>query len=174
MPQNTLLEKGACSLKVALSLKNDPDDGVLCIAAYHAQQAGELFVKHHLEISGIAYPKTHDLNVLISLFAQSGVAEPFGVQQLRTISDKLNSYESQTRYVKNYLLARNDVLDALTKLEAIYDGTDMSVIEHATGILRAFKPTVTIEEVASAIRALNIPMDKVPENMPALLMEVTK
>lgn len=63
-------------------------------ACFHAQQCAEKCLKALLVAKGQAFPKTHDLLVLSSLNAQTGVLLPVGVDRLR----QLSAYAVQVRY----------------------------------------------------------------------------
>lgn len=69
----------------------DVDDDTL---GFHAQQAAEKLLKAALATVGLAYPRTHDLGVLIDLLAKGGVVLP---DELADI-DRLTPFGTVFRY----------------------------------------------------------------------------
>ena len=72
------------------------DEGYLNIIAYHLQQAVELTLKHALELEGIEYPKTHDIDDLLNRYP----GDEF--DSLLPWAAAITNMEAKTRYVKNY------------------------------------------------------------------------
>lgn len=66
-------------------------------ACYHAQQCVEKYLKARLVEAGIAFPKTHDLSLLLGLAL--GVEAQWGILQLQAKS--LNAYAVEFRYPGN-------------------------------------------------------------------------
>lgn len=67
-----LLERAESDLRAAESLASDPAMGDDVIG-FHAQQAVEKSLKVGLVANGIDFPKTHDLDFLLSLATKSGL-----------------------------------------------------------------------------------------------------
>ena len=88
-----LLEKAAEDEYVLRRLIDDPDapDAVI---GFHAQQAVEKCLKAVLTSRAIAYPRSHDLAVLLDLLEQSGVAAPLEAARL----PELSPYAAEFRY----------------------------------------------------------------------------
>ena len=72
------------------------DEGYLNIIAYHLQQAVELTLKHALELEGIEYPKTHDIDDLLNRYP----GDEF--DSLLPWAAAITNMEAKTRDVKNY------------------------------------------------------------------------
>jgi len=53
------------------------------IVGFHVQQAAEKMLKAVLAAAGAAFPRTHDLTLLIDLLAASGIALPAGLNAVR-------------------------------------------------------------------------------------------
>ena len=86
--------KAACCI---YELKND-DEGFLNVVGYHLQQTIELALKHNLEMNGIEYPKTHDINVLIEKSKNL-----FQNENLEMLAPKITEFATIARYDKNFL-----------------------------------------------------------------------
>ena len=70
MNNETLFDKAKQNLKVAESIYSTiaiNDEAYLNYVGYHIQQALELSIKYMLEMNGVNYPKTHDIDQLIRL-----------------------------------------------------------------------------------------------------------
>lgn len=66
----TLLDKAIQNLNCAITIYNSElikDEAYLNYVGYHLQQAVELAIKYTLEMCGIEYSKTHDIEQLIQL-----------------------------------------------------------------------------------------------------------
>jgi len=63
-------------------------------ACFHAQQCAEKALKALLLQRGIAFPRTHSIEVLLDLLKAHGVALPNGVDEAFSLSE----YAIQTRY----------------------------------------------------------------------------
>ena len=71
----------------ALEGMGDPgvfDEGIV---GFHAQQAVEKALKAWLSFVSVQYPKTHDLELLLSLLANHGQTVPGEFQELTALSD---------------------------------------------------------------------------------------
>ena len=65
MNNETLFDKAKQNLKVAESIYSTiaiNDEAYLNYVGYHIQQALELSIKYMLEMNGVNYPKTHDID----------------------------------------------------------------------------------------------------------------
>ncbi|MBF0107642.1 MAG: HEPN domain-containing protein [Magnetococcales bacterium] len=108
-----LLKLAQADLK-ALSGMRDPETFTDAIFGFHAQQAIEKGLKAWLSILGAAYPKTHDLNLLLTLLEERN-------QEVKELWDLLefNSYAVQLRYdwtPEEAPLDREDVIEQVTAL----------------------------------------------------------
>ena len=112
---DTLLDLAKTNLNVAKKLYSmkDDDDRMLNIVAYHLQQFFELFLKHGLELSGVKYPKTHDIMSLLELMPEG----KFDI--LLPWCGTITEMESKTRYVKNYRMSQRIIEQLLPIADAL-------------------------------------------------------
>ena len=87
-----LLKLARADLK-ALAGMGDPETFIDAIFGFHAQQAIEKGLKAWLAALGAAYPKTHDLNLLLTLLEEQNQA----VEELWDLLE-FNPYAVQLRY----------------------------------------------------------------------------
>ena len=111
MSNDTLLDIAKSNLESAkLLYRYKTDDEIrLNTVGYLLQQSIELALKHHLELNGIEYPRTHDIDSLLALCAEGEFEE------LEPWAETITAMESKTRYIKNYRLAVRKV-DQIMKL----------------------------------------------------------
>ena len=137
MKNETLLDKAKANLYTSsLLLKTTTDEAVICIAAYHNQQAVELSIKHVLESSGIRYPKTHSIEDLLDLVPEQYCKIKDIVGDLAYL---LTTWESKTRYIKGYKTELNrvirlntvasDLLVYIESLPLVIDSSQSSSVE---------------------------------------------
>jgi hypothetical protein len=81
-------------LRAVQGMLDDPDSFPDEIFGFHAQQAVEKAAKSWLDGLGIEYPKTHDLDLLFELLAESGGEIPPACEELRDLVD----FSVQYRY----------------------------------------------------------------------------
>ena len=100
----TLLDKSISNYNVAVMIRNQmgSDEAYLNYIGYHLQQAVELNLKYQLEMSGIEYPKTHDIE---------------------DHSEMFSLWEARTRYVLNYHLEERKIDVALKGVKELLDKT---------------------------------------------------
>lgn len=111
MKDDTLLDiakSNLASAKLLYQYKTD-DEIRLNTVGYLLQQAIELALKHHLEMNGIDYPRTHDIDSLLAL------CEDGEFKELEPWAETITAMESKTRYIKNYRLVVRKV-DQIMKL----------------------------------------------------------
>jgi len=87
------------------------DELHLDVAAYHIQQAVEKAVKFDMQMSGIKYNNTHDMDLLWNTAANGGVVLPSWIYDN---IDILNSYATKTRY--GY-----DIVSSLRKISQLVE-----------------------------------------------------
>ncbi len=80
-------------LKVAQLILSAPDQCSFRLAAYHAQQCAEKYLKACLVCRGVDFPYTHNISILLELCSEhrlpiAGISE----------SDALSRYAISTRY----------------------------------------------------------------------------
>ena len=101
--KETLLDRAFSNYKafeINFSHKTD-DEFFLNLSGYLLQQSTELSIKHLLEVAGIRYPKTHDIMSLINLVPDNKL---YLVDGIKLYADVLTTWESKSRYIKNYFL----------------------------------------------------------------------
>ncbi|MBQ1511483.1 MAG: HEPN domain-containing protein [Selenomonadaceae bacterium] len=105
MKDDTLLDLAKSNLSSAKLLYRFKDDDEIRLntVGYLLQQAIELALKHHLETSGIEYPKTHDIDSLLALCNEDEFPE------IVPWAESITTMESKTRYIKNYRLTLRKV-----------------------------------------------------------------
>jgi HEPN domain-containing protein len=74
-----------------------PDRGILAVPCFHAQQAVEKSLKAVLHYLAIDFPRTHNLDVLVSLLPQ-GAVFPFDRRHIAALTD----YAATARYPGEY------------------------------------------------------------------------
>ncbi len=111
----TYLDKAVQNYNAAASLYSSlacSDEMYLGIVGYHLQQSAELAMKYILDENGVDYPKTHDLNQLMIMADRNGV-DLHITDYIYQNAALLTNWETNTRYVLNYMLEANRVKDAL-------------------------------------------------------------
>lgn len=108
----TLLDMAKAQLRtydIIMSVARD-DESQVKSAAYHLQQSVELMLKHCIELSGVAYPKTHDIGQLLGVMDFSSIFSESTLTMLTMASGTVTEMESKTRYIKDYHLSLSIVL----------------------------------------------------------------
>ena len=125
MSNETLFDKAKQNLNVAKAIYSSfsNDEAYLNYAAYHIQQALELSVKYLLEMNGVVYPKTHDIDQLIQLADNKGV-NLYLSEYLDDHSEMFSLWEARTRYILNYRVENRKIQRALTETEIYIDELD--------------------------------------------------
>ena len=107
----TLFDKAKQNLKVAESIYSTiaiNDEAYLNYVGYHIQQALELSIKYMLEMNGVNYPKTHDIDQLIRL-ANINNVELYLNEYIDDHSEMFSLWEARTRYILNYRLEKRKI-----------------------------------------------------------------
>ena len=94
------------------------------IFGFHAQQSVEKALKAWLALTGVEYPKTHDLQALIFLLESGGEPVPSSFKELVDLTD----FAVQFRYE-----AFNDIGDGLDRRSTI--GDIVRAVEHVEILL---------------------------------------
>ena len=92
------------------------DEAELNIVGFHLQQCLEICVKYLLELEGIRYPKTHDIEVLERLALDNSVDLHFS-EYLHEHTEMFSAWEAKSRYIIDYVLEKEKVQKALKELE---------------------------------------------------------
>lgn len=119
----TLFDKAKQNLNCAITLYNSnliEDEAYLNYVGYHLQQAVELAIKYQIEMNGVEYSKTHDIEQLIQL-AQSRNADLYVSDYIYDKAEMFSSWEAKTRYIMNYKLERKKVSTAIIEVNKYID-----------------------------------------------------
>ena len=126
MENDSLLHRAITSCNAAQLLREhlDIDELFLNQIAYNIQQAYEMTIKYVLELNGVAYPKTHDLDQLIRI-ANENKVDLLLNEYLDEHSEMISQWEAKSRYVMGYLVecrkidrAMEDLRDYLCRVKA--------------------------------------------------------
>lgn len=120
----TLLDKSISNYNVAVMIRNQmgSDEAYLNYIGYHLQQAVELNLKYQLEMSGIEYPKTHDIDQLLRIGKENG-ADLLVTEYIEDHSEMFSLWEARTRYVLNYHLEERKIDVALKGVKELLGKT---------------------------------------------------
>ena len=112
----TLLDKSISNYNVAVMIRNQmgSDEAYLNYIGYHLQQA--------VEMSGIEYPKTHDIDQLLRIGKENG-ADLLVTEYIEDHSEMFSLWEARTRYVLNYHLEERKIDVALKGVKELLDKT---------------------------------------------------
>lgn len=118
MNDRTLFDKAVSNYNTALILKRfmGEDEAQLNAAAYHLQQAIELALKYLLEMDGVEYPKTHDIEQLIRLAAANGVDLRLP-EYIEDHAEMFSQWEAKTRYIVGYLVEEKKITKAIRAID---------------------------------------------------------
>lgn len=110
MNEETLFSRAEANYRYAM--KNyamfSGDELELNFIGYSLQQAAELAIKHILEVNGVRYEKTHQIEDLIDTCESRNVPIQYS-EEFYNFAPAISKWESKTRYIKNYVLARKQV-----------------------------------------------------------------
>lgn len=110
MKDETLLDRAVSNYKYAVkNYKFSSGDEVeLNFIGYSLQQASELCIKHHMEINGVRYAKTHVIEDLLDECELQNIPITFS-QEFYCFSPAITKWESKTRYIKNYVVTKRQI-----------------------------------------------------------------
>lgn len=132
MNNETLFDKAKQNLKVAESIYSTiaiNDEAYLNYVGYHIQQALELSIKYMLEMNGVNYPKTHDIDQLIRLASINNV-ELYLNEYIDDHSEMFSLWEARTRYILNYRLEKRKIERSLTETKSYLDVIEKMISHH--------------------------------------------
>ena len=132
MNNETLFDKAKQNLKVAESIYSTiaiNDEAYLNYVGYHIQQALELSIKYMLEMNGVNYPKTHDIDQLIRL-ANINNVELYLNEYIDDHSEMFSLWEARTRYILNYRLEKRKIERSLTGTKSYLDVIEKMISHH--------------------------------------------
>lgn len=128
----TLFDKTKQNLKVAESIYSTiviNDEAYLNYVEYHIQQALELSIKYMLEMNGINYPKTHDIDQLIRL-ANINNVELYLSEYIDDHSEMFSLWEARTHYILNYRIEKRKIERSLTETKSYLDVIEKMISHH--------------------------------------------
>ena len=132
MNNETLFDKAKQNLKVAESIYSTiaiNDEAYLNYVGYHIQQALELSIKYMLEMNGVNYPKSHDIDQLIRL-ANINNVELYLNEYIDDHSEMFSLWEARTRYILNYRLEKRKIERSLTETKSYLDVIEKMISHH--------------------------------------------
>ena len=132
MNNETLFDKAKQNLKVAESIYSTiaiNDEAYLNYVGYHIQQALELSIKYVLEMNGVNYPKTHDIDQLIRL-ANINNVDLYLNEYIDDHSEMFSLWEARTRYILNYRLEKRKIERSLTETKSYLDVIEKMISHH--------------------------------------------
>ena len=132
MNNETLFDKAKQNLKVAESIYSTiaiNDEAYLNYVGYHIQQALELSIKYMLEMNGVNYPKTHDIDQLIRL-ANINNVDLYLNEYIDDHSEMFSLWEARTRYILNYRLEKRKIERSLMETKSYLDVIDKMMNRH--------------------------------------------
>lgn len=139
----TLLTKAKYDVGCAQLSLAQPDDGYVQIAASHTQQALEKLIKYVLENYGVDYRRIRHIDKLLEALPSSQtVFDSDDFAQFSDFKDSLYRWESEVRYVTDYLASRDRVVRVCQFAEELY--VKISSFDFGTdspGVLE--KPTIS-------------------------------
>jgi HEPN domain-containing protein len=100
----------------AVSNMRDPQRFADSIFGFHVQQAAEKLLKAWLSVAGTAYPRTHDLRLLLALVAEQDSTDIAAFQDLEDLTD----YGVQFRYDAPFDLEPLDRIALIAHIEALH------------------------------------------------------
>lgn len=132
MNNETLFDKAKQNLKVAESIYSTiaiNDEAYLNYVGYHIQQALELSIKYMLEMNGVNYPKTHDIDQLIRL-ANINNVELYLNEYIDDHSEMFSLWEARTHYILNYRIEKRKIERSLTETKSYLDVIEKMISHH--------------------------------------------
>ncbi len=87
------------------------------MASFHAQQAAEKALKAYLVWLGVEFPKTHLLGQLLDLIG----SKDDSFENLRDGLEAITAFAVESRYPESFLPSLNDVEDAISVAEEVYE-----------------------------------------------------
>jgi len=110
MNDETLFSRAEANYRYAMKNYSlfSGDELELNFIGYSLQQAVELAIKHIMEVNGVRYEKTHQIEDLIDMCERRNVPIQYS-EEFYNFAPAISKWESKTRYIKNYVLARKQV-----------------------------------------------------------------
>ena len=124
MSDRTYLDIAKENLILAKNIYESFDDEIMLnYAGYHLQQSVELTLKYILFMNGIDFPKVHSINQLINVFEKNDMLDLIP-EYIDDNSDMITNWESQTRYILDYHIARRKIVKAFPEIENLISNVE--------------------------------------------------
>lgn len=124
MSDRTYLDIAKENLILAKNIYESFDDEIMLnYAGYHLQQSVELTLKYILFMNGIDFPKVHSINQLINVFEKNDMLDLIP-EYIDDNSDMITNWESQTRYILDYQIARRKIEKAFPEIENLISNVE--------------------------------------------------
>ena len=124
MSDRTYLDIAKENLILAKNIYESFDDEIMLnYAGYHLQQSVELTLKYILFMNGIDFPKVHSINQLINVFEKNDMLDLIP-EYIDDNSDMITNWESQTRYILDYQIARREIVKAFPEIENLISNVE--------------------------------------------------
>ena len=91
------------------------DEEELNVIAYLLQQSLELSAKYIMEMNGLEYPKSHDIETLHYFASENGV-DLFFTEYISDHQEMFSQWESKSRYIVGYLTELSRIDAAINAL----------------------------------------------------------
>ena len=93
------------------------------ILAKNIYESVELTLKYILFMNGIDFPKVHSINQLINVFEKNDMLDLIP-EYIDDNSDMITNWESQTRYILDYQIARRKIVKAFPEIENLISNVE--------------------------------------------------
>ena len=93
------------------------------ILAKNIYESFELTLKYILFMNGIDFPKVHSINQLINVFEKNDMLDLIP-EYIDDNSDMITNWESQTRYILDYQIARRKIVKAFPEIENLISNVE--------------------------------------------------
>lgn len=121
----TLFDKSVQNLNCAVVIYNSDllDEAYLDYVGFHLQQTVELLVKFILEMNGVEYRNSYEIEQLI-LLSQENNVNLFFTDYIYDKVEMFSAWQMRTRQIINPKLERNKVKEAITEVIKYLDIID--------------------------------------------------
>ena len=131
MKEKTMLDLAISDYNAAVILFNSltqvTDENIINLASYHLEQAVEKAIKFVIENNGHEFPKTHNIESLIS-YAKENDIDLYLNDYIIDHSEMFSAWEAKTRYVIDYLVDKEKVEKSIPHVSRYLD----DVVEYET------------------------------------------
>ncbi len=142
MKEKTMLDLALTDYNAAVilfnNLKNASDESLINMASYHIEQAVEKTIKFLIENDGYEYPRTHNIETLISFADENGVDLMLN-DYIIDHAEMFSSWEAKTRYLLDYLVDIKKVETAIDEVDQYLDTVMESISKESTDTLESSK-----------------------------------